>query len=78
MSFFSFIVFYCISTVLADEHDHTYQDNDEVVLWMNTVGTYHNRDRRPMHTSLYHSVQVREIDEGIYYYNIQYFDSQEV
>ena len=25
MSFFSFIVFYCISTVLADEHDHTYQ-----------------------------------------------------
>lgn len=35
---------------------------------MNTVGTYHNRDRRPMHTSHYHSVQVREIDEGIYYY----------
>ena len=44
---------------------------------MNTVGTYHNRDRRPMHTSHYHSVLVRDIDEGTYYY-IQYLDSQEV
>uniref|UniRef100_A0A8C4R6J5 Transmembrane 9 superfamily member n=1 Tax=Eptatretus burgeri TaxID=7764 RepID=A0A8C4R6J5_EPTBU len=29
--------------VLADEHDHKYKDGAEVVLWMNTVGPYHNR-----------------------------------
>uniref|UniRef100_A0A914V8M1 Transmembrane 9 superfamily member n=1 Tax=Plectus sambesii TaxID=2011161 RepID=A0A914V8M1_9BILA len=29
--------------VQADEHDHLYGENDEVVLWMNTVGPYHNR-----------------------------------
>ncbi|KRX80673.1 Transmembrane 9 superfamily member 3 [Trichinella sp. T6] len=26
----------------ADEHSHTYKDGEEVVLWMNTVGPYHN------------------------------------
>jgi len=31
------------SQTLADEHDHTYQEGDEVLLWMNTVGPYHNR-----------------------------------
>jgi len=29
--------------VRADEHDHRYTDGEEVVLWMNTVGPYHNR-----------------------------------
>ncbi|KAK9881474.1 hypothetical protein WA026_016358 [Henosepilachna vigintioctopunctata] len=29
--------------VYSDEHDHIYKDNEEVVLWMNTVGPYHNR-----------------------------------
>ncbi|XP_023323910.1 transmembrane 9 superfamily member 3 [Eurytemora carolleeae] len=29
--------------VSGDEHDHVYKDNEEVVLWMNTVGPYHNR-----------------------------------
>ncbi|XP_071952007.1 transmembrane 9 superfamily member 3-like [Antedon mediterranea] len=32
-----------IFTTIADEHDHKYKDNEEVVLWMNTVGPYHNR-----------------------------------
>ena len=27
----------------SDEHDHSYRDNEEVILWMNTVGPYHNR-----------------------------------
>lgn len=27
----------------ADEHSHVYEDNEEVVMWMNTVGPYHNR-----------------------------------
>jgi len=31
------------SFVLGDEHDHRYEDGEEVVLWMNTVGPYHNR-----------------------------------
>jgi len=31
------------TSVLANEHDHRYEDNEEVVLWMNTVGPYHNR-----------------------------------
>ncbi|XP_022079469.1 transmembrane 9 superfamily member 3-like [Acanthaster planci] len=30
-------------TVKADEHTHTYTTKEEVVLWMNTVGPYHNR-----------------------------------
>ncbi|XP_070545494.1 transmembrane 9 superfamily member 3-like [Ptychodera flava] len=30
-------------TIRADEHTHTYEDKEEVVLWMNTVGPYHNR-----------------------------------
>lgn len=27
----------------ADEHTHTYDGKEQVVLWMNTVGPYHNR-----------------------------------
>ncbi|KAK2715841.1 hypothetical protein QYM36_010416 [Artemia franciscana] len=27
----------------CDEHDHTYQDGEEVVFWMNTIGPYANR-----------------------------------
>lgn len=30
----------------SDEHDHRYDDRAEVVLWMNTVGPYHNRQER--------------------------------
>eukprot|EP00045_Choanoeca_perplexa_P014031 m.162818 g.162818 ORF g.162818 m.162818 type:complete len:587 (+) comp16541_c0_seq1:165-1925(+) len=32
-----------LATVHADEHDHKYEKGEEVVLWMNTVGPYHNR-----------------------------------
>lgn len=32
-----------VSSVWSDEHDHYYRDNEEVILWMNTVGPYHNR-----------------------------------
>jgi transmembrane 9 superfamily protein 3 len=44
----------CSSTfvVLADEHDHVYKDKDEVVLWMNTVGPYHNRQETYAYFSL--------------------------
>eukprot|EP01137_Pigoraptor_chileana_P017329 Opistho-2@75249 len=33
----------CPAPAMADEHDHIYQPRDEVVLWMNTVGPYHNQ-----------------------------------
>ena len=32
-----------IGGVRGDEHNHLYEENDEIVLWMNTVGPYHNR-----------------------------------
>ncbi|KAI8086052.1 uncharacterized protein BX664DRAFT_281650 [Halteromyces radiatus] len=32
-----------LSYVVADEHNHKYQDHDEVVAWMNTVGSIYNR-----------------------------------
>jgi len=37
-----FLLFLFLS-VRGDEHDHKYKDGEEVVLWMNTVGPYHNR-----------------------------------
>ncbi|XP_042290041.1 transmembrane 9 superfamily member 3 isoform X1 [Thunnus albacares] len=36
----------------ADEHEHTYTDKEEVVLWMNTVGPYHNRQETYKYFSL--------------------------
>ncbi|EGD77562.1 endomembrane protein emp70 [Salpingoeca rosetta] len=33
----------CCSPAIADEHDHKYDHGEELVLWMNTVGPYHNR-----------------------------------
>lgn len=44
-----FLTHYC---VLSDEHDHKYGDADEVVLWMNTVGPYHNRQETYSYFSL--------------------------
>ena len=35
-----------------DEHDHQYKNNDEVILWMNTVGPYHNRQETYSYFSL--------------------------
>lgn len=31
------------SVVLADEHSHTYEDGEQVVVWVNGIGPYHNR-----------------------------------
>ncbi|KAF2364430.1 Nonaspanin (TM9SF) [Trinorchestia longiramus] len=36
----------------GDEHTHTYTDLEEVVLWMNTVGPYHNRQETYSYFSL--------------------------
>lgn len=38
--------------VKADEHDHIYKDGEEVVLWMNTVGPYSNRQETYTYFSL--------------------------
>jgi len=38
--------------VSADEHDHKYELNEEVVLWVNTVGPYHNRQETYPYFSL--------------------------
>ena len=35
-----------------DEHDHEYKNNEEVILWMNTVGPYHNRQETYSYFSL--------------------------
>jgi len=36
----------------CDEHDHIYQEGEEVVVWMNTVGPYHNRQETYSYYSL--------------------------
>ncbi|KAJ8979584.1 hypothetical protein NQ317_019159 [Molorchus minor] len=36
----------------TDEHNHIYDENEEVVLWMNTVGPYHNRQETYAYFSL--------------------------
>ena len=38
--------------MFCDEHDHKYEDGTEVVLWMNTVGPYHNRQETYSYFSL--------------------------
>ncbi|CAG0903956.1 unnamed protein product [Cyprideis torosa] len=38
--------------VSGDEHSHTYSKGEEVVLWMNTVGPYHNRQETYAYFSL--------------------------
>jgi len=41
-----------LGPVSADEHDHRYKDGEEVVLWVNTVGPYHNRQETYAYFSL--------------------------
>ncbi|XP_055351316.1 transmembrane 9 superfamily member 3-like [Paramacrobiotus metropolitanus] len=41
--FISVLIFIQCFRSLADEHSHTYDDKEEVILWMNTVGPYANR-----------------------------------
>ncbi|XP_068245606.1 transmembrane 9 superfamily member 3-like [Palaemon carinicauda] len=47
-----FIVCNLLFVVVGDEHTHTYKDLEEVVLWMNTVGPYHNRQETYSYYSL--------------------------
>lgn len=46
------LLFVCFRPAESDEHDHKYQDNEEVVLWMNTVGPYDNRQETYTYLSL--------------------------
>eukprot|EP00731_Ephydatia_muelleri_P030036 Em0021g559a len=39
-------------TCQADEHTHTYNPHEEIVLWMNAVGPYHNRQETYAYFSL--------------------------
>ncbi|XP_059620555.1 transmembrane 9 superfamily member 3 [Phlebotomus argentipes] len=41
-----------IVAVTCDEHSHIYEDHEEVVLWMNTVGPYQNRQETYAYFSL--------------------------
>ncbi|XP_043473138.1 transmembrane 9 superfamily member 3 [Leptopilina heterotoma] len=38
--------------VYTDEHNHIYEDNEEVILWMSTIGPYHNRQETYSYSSL--------------------------
>lgn len=40
---FILLIFMLTRGARQDEHNHIYQDDEEVVLWMNTVGPYSNR-----------------------------------
>ncbi|XP_065160225.1 transmembrane 9 superfamily member 3 [Atheta coriaria] len=48
----TFVAVIALLGAFADEHDHLYEDKDEVVLWMNTVGPYHNRQETYAYFSL--------------------------
>lgn len=54
------LVICIISCVNSDEHTHIYDDHDEVVLWMNTVGPYHNRQETYAYFSLPFCVGTKE------------------
>ncbi|KAI5702853.1 hypothetical protein M8J75_004864 [Diaphorina citri] len=43
---------FAVADVRCDEHNHKYDTHDEVVLWMNTVGPYHNRQETYSYFSL--------------------------
>ncbi|KAL7732505.1 hypothetical protein ACLKA6_019148 [Drosophila palustris] len=47
-----FLLSSCYLSVSADEHNHKYNDGEEVVLWMSTVGPYHNRTETYAYFSL--------------------------
>ncbi|XP_073252380.1 transmembrane 9 superfamily member 3-like [Porites lutea] len=46
------LVILCLESITGDEHTHKYKDGEEVVLWMNTVGPYHNRQETYTYYSL--------------------------
>lgn len=43
MRFLQFLYFIIVPLVSCDEHTHSYSDGEQVVLWMNTIGPYRNR-----------------------------------
>jgi transmembrane 9 superfamily protein 3 len=47
-----FLILLLATICQCDEHDHLYQDGEEVVVWMNTVGPYHNRQETYSYFSL--------------------------
>ncbi|XP_012286079.1 transmembrane 9 superfamily member 3 [Orussus abietinus] len=55
------LVFSFLPFIGADEHNHVYEDNEEVVLWMSTVGPYHNRQETYSYYSLPFCVGAREM-----------------
>jgi len=48
----AFVIGYLVASSEADEHNHVYESGEEVVLWMNTVGPYHNRQETYSYFSL--------------------------
>lgn len=46
------LIFAIVCFTQGDEHNHSYGDGEEVVLWMNTVGPYHNRQETYSYFSL--------------------------
>ncbi|VBB25302.1 unnamed protein product [Acanthocheilonema viteae] len=46
------LVLWAYLFVEGDEHDHLYRDGEEIVLWMNTVGPYNNRQETYAYFSL--------------------------
>ena len=50
MKFVIFFLFF--DFVFSGEESHRYQDDEHVVLWMNTVGPYHNRQETYEYFSL--------------------------
>eukprot|EP00053_Salpingoeca_punica_P013638 m.123412 g.123412 ORF g.123412 m.123412 type:complete len:590 (+) comp16249_c0_seq1:245-2014(+) len=62
--------------VTADEHDHEYENREQVVLWFNTVGPYHNRQetyryftlpfcRGPVESVSHHHESIGEALQGV-------------
>lgn len=52
LAFVYILAICCCNRVFGDEHNHLYEDSEEVVLWMNTVGPYHNRQETYSYFSL--------------------------
>nr|VZI34539.1 unnamed protein product [Spirometra erinaceieuropaei] len=47
-----FILGFLLSAATGDEHTHHYKDAEQVVLWMNTVSPYHNKQETYKYFSL--------------------------
>ncbi|CAL8071366.1 unnamed protein product [Calicophoron daubneyi] len=46
------LVLFLVAGAVGDEHNHIYNERDEVVLWMNTIGPYRNRQETYPYFSL--------------------------